>query len=143
KKLAAARQAVEAAGLHAAKEDAAYSPLGPIYPQESTGRRAALARWIADRQNPLTARVAVNHVWARHFGRPLVENVADFGIRARPPTQQALLDWLAVEFMDHGWSMKWLHRLLVTSATYRMRSSSRAAPAANLAADPDNNDYWR
>src|SRR5207237_10417267 len=111
-------------------------PLGLVAgpPPVSTGRRLALARWICDRQNPLAARVAVNHVWARHFGRPLAENVADFGVRTRPPAQQPLLDWLAVEFMDHEWSMKWLHRLLVTSAAYRMRSSSPVAPAANLAA---------
>jgi hypothetical protein len=109
----------------------------------STGRRLALARWISDRQGPLAARVAVNHVWARHFGRPLVENVADFGLRTRAPGEQPLLDWLAVEFMDRGWSMKWLHRQIVTSAAYRMRSSGRGAGAGNLAADPDNRHYWR
>jgi hypothetical protein len=109
----------------------------------STGRRLALARWLCDRGNPLTARVAVNHVWARHFGRPLVENVCDFGARTPAPAQQPLLDWLAVEFMDHGWSLKWLHRLLVTSAAYRMHSSARGASAADLAADPDNRFSWR
>ena len=107
------------------------------------GRRLALARWLGDRRNPLTARVAVNHVWARHFGRPLAESVADFGLRSKPPVQQALLDWLAVAFMDHGWSMKWLHRLIVTSTAYRMQSSLQGASAANLAADPDNEYYWR
>jgi hypothetical protein len=111
--------------------------------QTSTGRRLALARWLVDRSNPLAARVAVNHVWARHFGRPLVENVADFGVRTPAPPQQALLDYLAVEFMDHGWSLKWLHRLLVTSAAYRMQSSVREASAADLAADPENRFYWR
>ncbi len=110
---------------------------------KSTGRRLALAHWIGDRGNPLTARVAVNHIWARHFGRPLVENVADFGKRTPPPAQQALLDWLAVDFMEHGWSTKHIHRLIVTSATYRMQSSTRDAPANNLAADPDNQLYWR
>jgi hypothetical protein len=109
----------------------------------STGRRLALARWIADRQNPLAARVAVNHVWLRHFGRPLVDSVADFGLRSAAPDQQPLLDWLAVEFMERGWSMKWLHRLIVTSAAYRMQSSEAGASAANLAADPDNRHYWR
>ncbi len=109
----------------------------------STGRRLALARWLGDRHNPLTARVAVNHIWARHFGRPLVANVQDFGLRSKPPVQRPLLDWLAVEFMDHGWSMKWLHRLLVTSAAYRMQSSLRGVSAANLTADPDNEYYWR
>jgi mono/diheme cytochrome c family protein len=109
----------------------------------STGRRLALAQWICDRQNPLAARVAVNHMWARHFGRPLVDNVADFGQRTAPPVQKPLLDWLAVEFMEHGWSMKWLHRLIVTSATYRMQASPVGATAENLAADPDNKFYWR
>ncbi len=109
----------------------------------STGRRLALARWLGDRHNPLTARVAVNHIWARHFGRPLVANVQDFGLRSKPPVQQPLLDWLAVEFMDHGWSMKWLHRLLVTSAAYRMQCSPRGASVANFTADPDNEYYWR
>jgi hypothetical protein len=112
-------------------------------PARSTGRRLALARWVADRQNPLTARVAVNHLWARHFGRPLVENVADFGRRTRPPALHPLLDWLAVEFTAHNWSMKWLHRLLVTSAAYRRQSSREGASAGNLAADPDNLCYWR
>src|SRR5262245_37168581 len=117
--------------------------IAPIQKPKSTGRRLALARWICDRQNPLAARVAVNHIWARHFGRPLVENVVDFGVRTPPPAQQPLLDWLAVEFMEHQWSMKWLHRLLVTSAAYRLRSSSRAAPPGNLTTDPDNHFYWR
>jgi hypothetical protein len=109
----------------------------------STGRRLALARWLCDRTNPLTARVAVNHVWARHFGLPLVDNVQDFGLRTAPPPLQPLLDWLAVEFMAHDWSLKWLHRLIVTSAAYRTQSSLQAASAANLAADPDNRYYWR
>ena len=109
----------------------------------STGRRLALARWLCDRQNPLTARVAVNHVWARHFGRPLVENVHDFGMRTKPPVQQPLLDWLAVEFMTHDWSLKWLHRLIVTSAAYRMDSGAGSEAADRLAADPDNQYYWR
>jgi hypothetical protein len=109
----------------------------------STGRRLALARWLCDRKNPLTARVAVNHVWARHFGRPLVENVHDFGMRTKPPVQQPLLDWLAVEFMAHDWSLKWLHRIIVTSAAYRMDSSALGGSAQNLTADPDNQYYWR
>jgi hypothetical protein len=111
--------------------------------EKSTGRRLALARWLCDRQNPLTARVAVNHVWARHFGRPLVENVHDLGRRTSAPEQQPLLDWLAVEFIAHDWSLKWLHRLIVTSAAYRMESSVRGAAKETLAADPENRYYWR
>jgi len=109
----------------------------------STGRRLALARWTVDRRNPLTARVAVNHIWAWHFGRPLVQSTFDFGLRCPPPVHQKLLDWLAVDFMDHDWSMKRLHRLIVTSSAYRMTSSQQAANPANLQADPDNHCYWR
>jgi mono/diheme cytochrome c family protein len=113
------------------------------YPQTSTGRRTALARWIASEQNPLTARVAVNHIWMRHFGQPLVETPTDFGRRAKVPPQQALLDWLAVEFMESGWSMKHLHRLIVTSRAYQLSSSTVAADPATQQADPDNQYYWR
>jgi hypothetical protein len=110
----------------------AYTPLSPIYPSKSTGRRRALSQWIANRDNPLTARVAVNHIWMRHFGRPLVETVFDFGRNGRPPSHPELLDWLAVEFMDSGWSMKKLHRLIVTSNTYR-QSSGEAVGSRQLA----------
>jgi Protein of unknown function (DUF1553) len=112
-----------------------YTPLSPVYPATSTGRRLALARWITSPDNPLTARVAVNHIWMRHFDRPLVETVFDFGRNGKAPTHPALLDWLTVEFMESGWSMKKLHRLIVTSATYRQ--SSRVTPEA-LAKDADN-----
>jgi hypothetical protein len=111
-----------------------------VYPAASTGRRLALARWITDRSNPLAARVAVNHVWARHFGRPLVPTVFDFGRNGQPPTHPALLDWLAAEFMDRGWSLKYLHRLIVTSHAYRQ--DSRPDPAC-LAADSENRYLWR
>jgi hypothetical protein len=110
------------------------------YPTTSTGRRLALARWITDRTNPLSARVAVNHVWARHFGEPLCATMFDFGRNGQPPTHPALLDWLAAEFMDRGWSLKHLHRLMVTSAAYR--ADSRPDSAAT-AIDPDNRYLWR
>jgi hypothetical protein len=139
-KLDAARKALAAAEAAAAKEDPTYTPLVQINPSASTGRRLALARWIADRGNPLTARVAVNHVWMRHFGKPLVASVANFGLNGKRPTHPELLDWLAVEFMESGWSLKKLHRLLVTSQAYRMGSH---ASAAGLAADPENTHLWR
>ena len=110
------------------------------YPATSTGRRLAFARWIADRSNPLTARVAVNHLWGRHFGRAIVPSVNDFGRNGQRPSHPALLDWLAAELMDRGWSMKAIHRLIVTSATYRQ--DSRPEPA-DLARDPDNVFLWR
>jgi multidrug efflux pump subunit AcrA (membrane-fusion protein) len=121
------------------------------FPTTSTGRRSALARWMTDPKNPLTARVAVNHIWARHFGKPLVPTVFDFGRKGTPPTHPALLDWLAVEFMagaspgrlpGEGWSMKHLHRLIVTSAAYRLASSDAGADA-NRTADQENRWYWR
>ena len=110
------------------------------YPEMSSGRRLAFARWLADRDNPLTARVAVNHIWMRHFGQPLVPRVFDFGRNGRPPSHPALLDWLAAEFMEGGWSMKRLHRLIVTSSAYRMDSTPDDAA---LKLDPDNVHYWR
>jgi hypothetical protein len=113
------------------------------FPATSTGRRSALARWLTDPRNPLTARVAVNHIWARHFGTPLVPTVFDFGRKGTPPTNPALLDYLATELVAHGWSMKHLHRLLVTSNAYRLRSSAAGAAPANLAADAENRTYWR
>lgn len=121
------------------------------YPTTSTGRRTALANWITDSKHPLTARVAVNHLWSRHFGKPLVPTVFDFGRKGTPPTHPELLDWLALELIEGGqgpdaspaWGMKHLHRLIVTSQTYRMTSSSAGVPEANLANDPDNRYYWR
>ena len=87
--------------------------------KDSSGRRTALADWIASPQNPLTARVIVNRIWQNHFGEGLQSTAQDFGWAGARPTNPALLDWLASEFVNHGWSIKYLHRLIVTSATYR------------------------
>jgi hypothetical protein len=111
-----------------------------VHPQTSTGRRLALARWIADKDNPLTARVAVNHIWLRHFGQAIVPTVFDFGRNGQPPSHPALLDWLAAELMERDWSMKAMHRLIVLSSTYRMAST---ANAENIARDRDNKYLWR
>ena len=121
--LIAAKKAVTDAEAALTKDSADYTAFSPVYPRESTGRRKALAEWIGSRENPLTARVAVNHIWARHFHEPLVASVFDFGRSGKPPTHPELLDWLAAEFMESGWSMKHLHRLIVTSAAYRRSSS--------------------
>jgi len=86
--------------------------------------------------------VAVNHIWTRHMGTPLVATVFDFGRKGAAPVNPELLDWLAAEFMEHGWSMKHLHRLIVTSAAYRM-SSSLAGAQVSAAKDPDNVHVWR
>ncbi|MDA1214598.1 MAG: DUF1549 domain-containing protein, partial [Planctomycetota bacterium] len=112
------------------------------FPSQSTGRRTALANWIADRRNPLTARVAVNHIWMRHLGEPLVPTVFDFGRKGIRPLHPELLDWLASELMDQNWSMKHLHRVIVNSAVYRM-SSSTAEAEENVAIDGDNRYWWR
>ena len=90
------------------------------------GDRLGFARWVADTNNPLLARVAVNRMWQHLFGQGIVQTDNDFGSQGIPPTHPRLLDWLAVEFMENGWSQKELHRLLVTSATYRQASSRRA-----------------
>jgi len=113
------------------------------YPTTSTGRRSALASWITDRRHPLTARVAINHIWVRHFGKPLVPTIFDLGRKGTPPTHAALLDWLAVELVERQWSMKHLHRLIVTSEAYRRTSASTGADPATLTADPENRWYWR
>jgi hypothetical protein len=142
KKLAAATAKLEAA-LRALKEPAeGYTPLGPKYPTTSSGRRLALANWIASRQNPLTARVAVNDMWLRHFGTALVPTVFNFGRNGKQPTHPELLDWLAVEFMDRNWDMKAIHRLMVTSSTYRTQSSGYDAAALQMKTDPDNTWLW-
>ncbi|HEV8542237.1 MAG TPA: DUF1549 and DUF1553 domain-containing protein [Verrucomicrobiae bacterium] len=94
--------------------------------------RTALAEWIASRNNPLTARVMVNRIWQHHFGRGIVGSPSDFGTRGDKPSHPQLLDWLASEFMDHGWSIKHLHKLMLMSATYRQQSGGE------IAADPEN-----
>ena len=107
----------------------------------TSGRRLALAEWIASRDNPLTARVIVNRIWHHHFGRGIVRSLDNLGRMGDTPTHPALLDWLAVEFMDRGWSFKEMHRLLMTSEAYRMASSF--PNEANADADPENNLLWR
>jgi hypothetical protein len=104
-------------------------------PAEADESRLTLARWLVDRRSPTTARVVVNRTWQEYFGTGLVETPEDFGTRCAAPSHPELLDWLAVEFMDSGWSMKKLHRLLVTSATYRQVSR---ASAPLLEKDPFN-----
>ena len=121
--------------------DGSYTHFKATYPATSTGRRTALARWLTNHQNPRTARVAVNHIWGRHFGKPLVASTSNFGLSGKPPTHPKLLDWLATELMEKGWRMKHLHRLIVTSAAYRQSSTSDSQ--ASLQADADNRHLWQ
>ena len=104
-------------------------------PENAFRNRLGLARWLVSRENPLTARVMVNRIWMEHFGQPLVETVEDFGTRGSRPTHPQLLDWLAAEFMDGGWQLKRLHRLIVASATFRQSSH---VTAEKLEQDPHN-----
>ncbi len=106
----------------------------------STGRRLALADWIASADNPLTARVFVNRLWQHHFGRGIVRTPNNFGLKGDAPTHPELLDWLAAEFVEGGWKIKRMHRLLVLSSAYRMDSSHDEAAFEK---DPANDLFWR
>jgi len=108
----------------------------------TTGRRAALARWLTRPEHPLTSRVIVNRVWQHHFGRGLAANASDFGKLGGPPSHPELLDWLASRFVADGWSLKQLHRRILLSATYR-QSASHPDLAAGRLKDPENRLYWR
>jgi hypothetical protein len=108
----------------------------------STGRRTALARWLTRPDNPLPSRVMVNRLWQYHFGRGLVSTPSDFGRLGELPSHPELLDWLAAEFVAQGWSLKAMHRLIMTSATYR-QTALRPAPAVVRQKDPENRLLWR
>lgn len=137
-----------------------YQGLSGVY-GSSSGRRLSLARWVTDPRNPLTARVAVNHIWLRHFGKPFVRTVFDFGLNGAKPSHPELLDWLAAELIQPSmvlktsgpnsswvrgqpefepWSMKHLHRLIVMSRVYRSASTT---DFNNIKVDPDNELLWR
>ena len=105
-----------------------------------TGRRLRLAQWLTQPDHPLTTRVIVNRVWQYHFGEGIVRTPDDFGSQGVPPTHPELLDWLATSFVEHGWSLKWLHKQIMLSAAYRQSS---AEDSVKLAADPSNKLLWR
>lgn len=114
----------------------ALKPYSVEPPYEGTsGRRLALARWLTQPNHPLTARVMVNRLWKQHFGRGIVATVANFGKTGAPPSHPELLDWLAVEFVQSGWNLKAMHRLMVTSSAFRQSSTIQPEP---LRADPEN-----
>lgn len=107
---------------------------------DGPGKRRALADWLTDQRNPMTARVLVNRLWQFHFGRGLAPTPNHFGLLGEPASHPELLDWLAAEFMEGGWRIKRMHRLIVLSSAYRM--SSRATPEG-LVRDPGNRWFWR
>jgi hypothetical protein len=107
---------------------------------KTTGRRMVLAQWIGSKQNKMTARVMANRIWQMHFGRGIVPTPNDFGNLGMSPTHPALLTWLAAEFMAQDWSMKKMHKIIMTSNAYKMSSASSAAGQAK---DPANNLFWR
>src|ERR1019366_2964264 len=113
--------------------------LNPL-PAGAPANRLGLAKWLVDVNNPLTARVTMNRMWAHHFGTGLVTTSDDFGTQCEPPTHPELLNWLAVEFMNRKWDIKAMLKLIVMSATYRQAS---AAPADLLKRDPFNRLYAR
>jgi hypothetical protein len=106
----------------------------------STGRRTALAKWLTSPENPLAARVMVNRLWHHHFGRGIVPTPSDFGVMGERRTHPELLDWLAAEFVSSGWSLKHMHRLIMTSSAYRQSSDFRPDAAAK---DSANRLLWR
>ena len=109
----------------------------PLWPgADSTGRRLAFAQWLVQPQHPLTARVLVNRVWAQYFGRGLVSTLDNFGLQGARPTHPELLDWLARDFIAHGWSLKHLHRTLLTSRAYRQSATRTASDRPDP--DPEN-----
>ena len=109
-------------------------------PVEPEGRRAALAKWLASAENPLTARVMVNRIWQARLGVGIVATPNDFGVLGQRPTNQKLLDWLATEFVAKGWSVRAMDRLLVTSSVYQQAAEHDAKKAE---VDPQNKLYWR
>ncbi len=116
----------------------------PPADSKTSGRRLAFARWLTQPDHPLTARVMVNRIWLQHFGEGIVSTPEDFGTLGSAPSHPQLLDWLAREFVESGWSIKHLHRLIMTSSAYRQRSMfDEAVHAKATQLDPDNRLLWR
>ena len=114
--------------------------ISPVPGNNSSGRRLALAKWIASPGHPLTSRVMVNRIWQHHFGRGIVRTTNDFGFQGTKPTHPELLDWLAAEFVEDGWSVKNMHRLIMNSRTYKMAYVKNDSAST---VDPLNDLFWR
>jgi len=135
---------VEPGVLTALQAPRPFSWTPPAADAKTSGRRLAFAQWLTQPAHPLTARVLVNRIWLHHFGEGLVSTPEDFGALGAPPSHPQLLDWLACELVDSGWSIKHLHRLIMTSRVYRQQSTYDASRhAAALEVDPDNRLLWR
>jgi hypothetical protein len=121
-----------------------HAEVRPYRSAAGTGRRSALARWLCQAENPMTARVIANRLWKHHLGQGIVGTPNDFGAMGESPSHPELLDFLAAELIQRGWSLKALHRLIVTSATYRQSSAPERNPTQNLAAkaDPTGRLLW-
>ncbi len=111
-----------------------------VLPDDLTNRRLGLAKWIADARNPLTTRSIVNRVWQYHFGKPIVSTPNNFGVKGGKPTHPELLDWLSADFVEHGWTFKRLHKLIMTSKAYQM--DARHPDGEKLRNDDPNNDLF-
>lgn len=111
-----------------------------LLPEDLTGRRLGLAKWVADPRNPLTTRSIVNRVWQYHFGKPIVSTPNNFGVKGGKPTHPELLDWLTADFVEHGWTLKRMHKLIMTSQTYQM--AAQHPQIDKLQNDDPNNDLF-
>lgn len=135
---------VEPGVLTSLNTPVAFQWSSPSTEAKTTGRRLAFARWLTQPDHPLTARVLVNRIWLHHFGEGIVSTPEDFGTLGSAPSHPHLLDWLAREFVESGWSMKHLHRLIMTSSVYRQSSQmDEGAHARARQLDPDNRLLWR
>ena len=128
--------AVEPGFMHVLSTPGSFRPQPPADGPVTTGYRRALAEWLISKDHPLTARVIVNRIWAHHFGTGLVRTAGNFGRMGEQPSHPELLDWLTLEFCENGWSIKQMHRLIMTSAAYRMSSVADDPGAAD--GDPEN-----
>jgi mono/diheme cytochrome c family protein len=127
-------------GVLSVASETEYTFPAPPPDAKTSWRRRGFAEWLVSPDNPLTARVMVNRLWQHHFGEGIVRTPSNFGKMGEPPSHPELLDWLAVEFVERGWSLKALHRLMLTSDAYQMASSDIQG---NVAIDPENRMFWR
>ena len=137
---ATAKGSVMTPGVLAVASQGEWNFPDPPEDASTSWRRRGFAEWLADRDNPLTARVLVNRIWQHHFGEGIVRTPSNFGKMGEPPSHPQLLDWLALEFIDSGWSIKAMHRLMLNTRAYQMASDD---VETSVAIDPENRLLWR